>query len=69
MPVTPEQLTILGIAITLGVLGRAKVWVFGWVYADKEKALVEMTVDRNFWRDTALKSMGHVDKALGGKGE
>lgn len=60
----PNQLTLASIAIALGVLGLKKMWVFGWTYADKEKDLDDMTVDRNFWRDTALKSMGHTDKAL-----
>ena len=65
----PDQLTLLGLIGAIAAAGLAKLWVFGWTYADKVKDLGEMTIDRNFWRDTALKSMGHVDKALGGKGE
>jgi hypothetical protein len=67
--VTPEQWTILGLVGAITTAGLAKLWVFGWTYTDKVKDLGEMTLDRNFWRDTALKSMGHVDKALGGKDE
>jgi hypothetical protein len=60
---TAEQLAIAGgIIASIVTAGLAKKWVFGWVYS-------EMVADRNFWRDVALKSMGHVDKALGGKGE
>jgi hypothetical protein len=64
-----EQWTILGLVSGIAAAGLAKLWVWGWVYADKAKDLADMTTDRNFWRDTALKSLGHVDKALGGKGE
>lgn len=63
----PEQWTVVGLIGAIAGAGLAKLWVFGWTYADKVKDLSEMTIDRNFWRDTALKSMGHVDKALGGK--
>jgi hypothetical protein len=66
---SPEQLTIGAIAVGLATAGLARLWVFGWVYAAKVKDLEDMTADRNFWRDTALKSMGHVDRALGGKEE
>jgi len=60
----PDQVTIVGILTALGVAGLRRMWVFGWTYADKVKDLVDMTEDRNFWRDTALQSMGHTDKAL-----
>lgn len=69
MPLTPEQWTLLGLVGVIAAAGLRRLWVFGWTYADKVKDLGDMTVDRDFWRDTALKSMGHVDKALGGKGE
>jgi hypothetical protein len=66
---TPEQWTLLGMVSLIAGAGLRRLWVFGWTYADKVKDLSDMTVDRNFWRDTALRSMGHVDKALGGKDE
>ena len=61
---TPEQYTLLGVAFALAGAGVAKVWVFGWTYIAKVKDLEDMTTDRNFWRDIALKSMTHTDKAL-----
>lgn len=60
----PEQITIISLLLALGAAGMKKLWVFGWTYADKVKDLLDMTEDRNFWRDTALESMGHTDKAL-----
>lgn len=59
---TPEQWTLFGMVAAIASAGLAKLWVWGWTFFDMQK-------DRDFWRDTALKSMGHVDKALGGKGE
>lgn len=56
----PEQWTIAGIVVAIASAGLAKLWVFGWTYAD-------MKSDRDFWRSIALKSMGHVDKALEAK--
>lgn len=68
MNLDPQQIGIVGIVLAIGVAGRAKVWVWGWTYvekvADLVKQLAEMKTDRDFWRDTALKSMGHTDKAL-----
>lgn len=64
MPVTPEQLTIIGLLLGIGAAGLAQKWVWGWVYQEVKKALVEMTEDRNFWRDIALQSMGHTGKAI-----
>lgn len=60
----PNQLTVAAIAVGLAVAGVGKLWVFGWTYADKVKDLDSMEQDRDFWRDTALKSMGHTDTAL-----
>lgn len=60
----PNQTTIVGLLLALGAAGLKKLWVFGWTYADKVKDLADMTTDRNFWRDTALKSLVHVDQAL-----
>lgn len=37
--------------------GLAKKWVWGWTYE-------EIRRERDFWRDTALKAMGHADKAI-----
>lgn len=64
MPLTPEQLTIIGLLLAIGGLGLKKLWVFGWVYETALAALAEMRRDRDFWRDIALKAMGHTDKAL-----
>jgi hypothetical protein len=61
----PQQTTVIALLLAIGAAGVAKQWVFGWVYASKERDLSDMTKDRDFWRDTALKSMGHTDKALG----
>lgn len=57
MALTPEQITIIGLLLAIGGAGLKKLWVFGWTYADVVK-------DRDFWRDTALKSMGHTDRAI-----
>lgn len=46
--------TVLTAVIGTGI---RKVWVWGWVLADMES-------ERDFWRDTALKAMGHTDKAI-----
>lgn len=62
---TAEQViaaaAIVSAVVAAGVKG---LWVFGWVYQALQKQLAEMTRDRDFWRDVALKSMGHTDKAL-----
>lgn len=60
----PQQLTVLGVLLAIGAAGLKKLWVWGWTYQEKVDEVVEMTKDRNFWRDTALKAMGHTDKAL-----
>jgi hypothetical protein len=51
---------VIGVIGAIAAAGIAKVWVFGWTYS-------EMRTDRNFWRETAMKSMKHVDKTLGGE--
>lgn len=69
MPVTPEQLTIVGLLLAIGAAGLAKKWVFGWVYdtlrVDFEKHQLDMTTDRDFWRDTALQLMNVNEQAIG----
>lgn len=65
MTLDSNQLTIVGVLTAIGLAGLKRLWVFGWTYTEKDKDLTEMTEDRNFWRDTALQSMGHVDTALG----
>lgn len=67
MGLTPEQVAaVAGILGAVIVSGIKKVWVWGWTY----NSVVE---DRDFWRTTALKSMGHADKAIdiaaGSKGD
>ena len=64
MTLDPQQVTIIALLFAIGAAGLKKLWVFGWIYAEKVKDLGEMTKDRNFWRDIALQSMGHVDKAI-----
>lgn len=60
----PQQITIVALLFGLGAAGLKKYWVFGWQYADKMAEMVKLEEDRNFWRDTALKALGHTDKAL-----
>jgi predicted MFS family arabinose efflux permease len=44
---TPEQITLAGVLVAIGVAGAAGKWVFGWIYDD-------MVKDRDWWRDRAL---------------
>ena len=60
----PQQTTVVALLLAIGGAGVLKQWVFGWVYREKDDDLQEMTKDRDFWRDTALKALGHTDKAL-----
>ena len=62
----PQQITVIALLFAIGGAGLKKLWVFGWTYAEKDKALAEMTTDRNFWRDTALASLTHVDRLVDG---
>lgn len=64
MSLDPQQVTIVGLLFAIGAAGMRKVWVWGWTLADKEDQLKAMTVDRDFWRDTALRAIGHTDKAI-----
>ena len=58
MGLTPEQTAaVAGILGTVIVAGIKGIWVFGWTY---QKAIA----DAEFWRSTALKSMGHTDHAV-----
>lgn len=41
-----------------------KKWVFGWVYEAKERDLVAMTADRDFWRDAHLALLPVAGKAV-----
>lgn len=61
---TPERITIVGLLLALGAAGVRRMWVFGWIYAAKVDDLEDMTKDRDFWRDVALRAMGNVDKAI-----
>jgi hypothetical protein len=58
------QLGLGGLLLMTLVLGHRRLWVFGWVLEEASKDLDEMRIDRDFWRDTALKSIRHTDKAL-----
>ena len=53
---TPEQLTLAGVLVAIGIAGAAGKWVFGWVYQ-------AMVTDRNFWRDRALRMSGLAEVA------
>lgn len=64
MNLDPQQVTIVALLFAIGGAGLRKLWVFGWVYSERDNDLVEMTKDRNFWRDTALASLGHVEQAI-----
>jgi len=57
VPIDPTQVTIVGLLLAIGAAGLKRLWVFGWTYS-------EAAADRDFWRDTALKAMGHTDAAL-----
>lgn len=63
-----DPLVLIGAIGTIlsGVVGAGikKVWVWGWVYKDKDDDLIEMTKDRNFWRDTALALVGINERAI-----
>ena len=58
------QLGLGGLLLMTLVLGHRRLWVFGWVLEESAKDLEEMRIDRDFWRDTALQSIRHTDKAL-----
>ena len=66
MNLTPEQISIIGLLFAIGAAGLKKLWVFGWTYSEKDEDLTDMTKDRDFWRDTALASLTHVDKLVEG---
>ena len=58
MALTPEQTAaVAGILAAVILAGMTGKWVWGWTY----RAVVE---DRDFWRSTALRAMGHADKAV-----
>jgi hypothetical protein len=68
--VSPEQiqgwlqLGLGGLMLVALFLGHRRIWVFGWLLIEAETRLDEMQADRDFWRNTALKAMGHTDKAM-----
>ena len=59
-----QQVTVAALLFGIGAAGLKKLWVWGWAYAQLQADLAKMEKDRDFWRDTALRSMGHTDKAL-----
>ena len=72
---TPSDLTLVGVLVTIITAGLAKKWVFGWQYdkavADGDKAVLEskareaeMRDDRNFWRDSTLQLLNLNEKAV-----
>lgn len=57
IPLDPQQVTIVALLFAIGAAGLKKLWVWGWAYSEMER-------DRDFWRTTALQSLGHTEKAL-----
>lgn len=53
-----QKAGIVGLLVFILVGGARRIWVFGY-------QLVDMTDDRNRWRDLALKQMGQVDRTTG----
>lgn len=51
------QIGVAGFLLLALLLGHRRVWVWGWLAESIEK-------DRDFWRDIALRSMGHAEQAL-----
>lgn len=64
MSLEAQQITVAALLLAIGGAGLKKLWVWGWTYADRLADIAELKKDRDFWRDTALKALGHVDKAL-----
>lgn len=60
-----DPIYVIGVmgSIITGVVtaGLKRAWVWGWTYSDKVKDLADMTEDRDFWRNTALKLLQHND--------
>lgn len=54
---TPEQYTLVGLLIAIGIAGAAGKWVFGWVYKAMER-------DRDYWRSRALRWAGLAEMAI-----
>jgi hypothetical protein len=52
-----QRAGILGLLVFILVSGARKVWVWGF-------QLEEMRVDRDRWRDIALRSMGHANRSV-----
>jgi hypothetical protein len=53
------QLGVGGLLLAALFLGARRFWVFGWVHREiverLEKEVETMTIDRNYWRDVALR--------------
>ena len=69
MSLTPEQSAVVaGVIVAVVTAGLKGLWVFGWVHkaivSSLTKQLTDMTRDRDYWRNIALRSMGHTDRAL-----
>jgi len=66
---TPEQTAAVAFIITAVVAaGIRGIWVWGWVHQAALKSVTDQLArertEKAFWRNVALKSMGHTDKAL-----
>lgn len=63
-----DPAVVAGFLLTLagGIVGAGirRVWVFGWTLQDEKTAHAATAKDRDFWRDTALKAIGHTGKAI-----
>lgn len=53
----PQQVGVIAVLFGIGAAGLAKKWVWGY-------QLVDMTKDRDFWRDAALASLRHTDRVI-----
>lgn len=52
-----QQISVVALVLAALGAGLAKKWVWGY-------QLVDMTKDRDFWRDAALSALRHTDRAL-----
>jgi hypothetical protein len=56
MPASPEQWTIAGLLVAIGIAGAARQWVFGWVYKAMER-------ERDFYRSRYFGAIGLAEIA------
>lgn len=68
LEVAKSQGPVVLLLVLIIVGGSRAVWVWGWQYRERiamaEKDLVAMTQERDFWRTSALRGLGAVEKAV-----